>query len=573
MRKITGLPGAKGQTIGNILRMKPDSIVVKKEVVDIEGEIHKFRMAQQTYGNELDKLYEETLITLGEDAAAILKAYKMILFDEEFFKKALKRVQDERISIDYAISEEQKAVSKMFQMINDPYMRERGADIENVCKELIAYINGKDPATDQIIYDRDFIVVAEDLSPADTIRIDKKYLRGMITERGGITSHTVILAKTLGIPAVVGATGIMEATENASKIFLNGGEGYAYLDPEDSFIKEYGVIKKRQEKEMELYDKAAIKQAITLDGIPISVCTNSGDMESIEGFREDICDGVGLFRTEFLYMSEKDYPTEEKQYEIYKQMALKTNGKELIIRTLDIGGDKQLDYMNLPSESNPFLGYRAIRICLDRKEIFLTQLRAILRASNYGHVKIMFPMIVTVEELRMAKQMVKTAMTQLEERNIPYNKEIETGIMIETPASVLISDKLAKEADFFSIGTNDLIQYTTATDRMNDKVQYLYDVCNLSVLKAVYQVIQNGHKAGIKVGMCGEAASDERLTPVWLGFGLDEFSMVPGQIGRIKYILGKLSKKEAEKLVAKVLELDTIHEVKEVLNQNIKEIS
>jgi phosphotransferase system enzyme I (PtsI) len=567
MKKFTGLAGAGGRELLQAVVLYREKLVLEEKMVeDCEKEVERFKKVQHEYAEELDKLYRATLADSGEQAANIFKAYRVITCDDVFFKKPLKEVWEKHISIDYAIGKEKEKVSAKFAAMSDPYMKERGNDIRNVCDEMIRRLNGVNSAEKQIRNLREpFILVAEDLTPEDTIRIDKTYLRGFITEKGGITSHVVILAKTLGIPAVVGATGIMQDVRPGQMLYIDGDDGYGIIEPEEAFISAFHNKKLRMDEQKKLYAAMANKPAITMDGRRVAVCINSGDVESRRNFQVEQCDGVGLFRTEFLFMNQHDYPDEELQFKTYKEIAEIARGKEVIIRTLDIGGDKQLDYMNFPSENNPFLGYRAIRICLDRKEVFLTQLRAILRASVFGNIKIMFPMIVTIEELRQAKQMVETAKNLLCAEEIAFNENIPIGIMIETPAAVLISDKLAKEADFFSIGTNDLIQYTTATDRMNEKVQYLYDSCNLSVLRAIETVIRNAHEAGIPVGMCGEAASDERLTPLLLAMGLDEFSVVPARVGKIKYLIRRCDLGKLSKLVEQVLGSDSIAEVKVLL--------
>jgi phosphotransferase system enzyme I (PtsI) len=403
------------------------------------------------------------------------------------------------------------------------------------------------------------------LTPEDTIRLDRARLGGFITEKGGATTQAVLLAKVIGIPAVVGAAGIVERVSNGQLIYINGDEGYAIVEPDAAFLESFSVKKEVLERQKTQFDGIAAQQAVSIDGRAVHVCVNAGDTDSLRALDMEKCDGVGLFRTEFLFMGQRGYPDEEVQFSVYRELVQKAKGKEVVIRTLDIGGDKQLDYMGIPAESNPFLGYRAIRICLDRHEMFQTQLCAILRASAYGLVKIMFPMIVTCEELLEAKAAVEKAKAALRARRLSFDEETQIGIMIETPASVLISDKLARHADFFSIGTNDLIQYTTATDRMNEKVQYLYDPCNLSVLRAIATAIENGHAAGIAVGMCGEMASDERLLPLLFGLGLDEFSVVPSQVGRLKYKIQKLNYADLQKRCISVLQADSIDEVKNIL--------
>lgn len=567
MKKFTGLAGAGGRDVLKGVILRKEKLVLEKRIVeDTMSEVERFKKVQHEYAEELDGLYRAALADIGEKAANIFKAYRVITCDDVFFKKPIKLVQEEHINIDYAIEQEKEKVSAKFAAMSDPYMKERMGDIRNVCDEIIRRLGGVKSVEEQIRKIREpFILVAEDLSPEDTIRIDKTYLRGFITEKGGITSHVVILAKTLGIPAVVGATGIMQDVRPDQLLYINGDDGYGILEPDQAFISAFRQEKIRLDEQKRRYAAMAGEPAVTADGRKVAVCINSGDIESCKKFRVDQCDGVGLFRTEFLFMNQRDYPDEELQFKAYKEIAEAAQGKEVIIRTLDIGGDKQLDYMRFPKENNPFLGYRAIRICLDREVVFLTQLRAIVRASAFGNIKIMFPMIVTLEELRQAKEMVKKAQDLLRSEGIAFNENIPVGIMIETPASVLICDKLAKEADFFSIGTNDLIQYTTATDRMNEKVQYLYDPCNLSVLRAIDTVIRNAHRVGIPVGMCGEAASDGRLTPLLLAMGLDEFSVVPAQVGKIKYIIRRCDPGKLSGLVGQVLASDSIDEVKTLL--------
>lgn len=567
MKRYEGLPGAYGQAMGKaVLKKKEETAVICRTISDAQEEVERFKRVQAEYSKELDELYAETLERLGQDSAEIFKAYKMIANDDYFFQNAVQETCEKHINIDYAIEQEKRKTCAMFAEMEDTYMRERAADIENVCDELIARLNGISSKESSLKQEKEpFIVVARDLTPADTVRLDKTNLRGFITEKGGVTSHVVILAKTLGIPAIVGAAGVLEGVEDGVSVYINGTEGYAVAEPDEALRKQYEQEKEKIKLKAEHFREMAKKEARTMDGRHILVCVNAGDSESIEEFHAENCDGIGLFRTEFLYMNERDYPSEEIQFEVYRKVLEKASGKEVIIRTLDIGGDKQLDYMELPKEDNPFLGYRAIRLCLDRKDVFKTQLRALLRASVYGNMKIMFPMIVMPEELREAKEVLEEAKKELLHEGKKYSENIPVGIMIETPAAVLLSDRLAKEADFFSIGTNDLIQYTTATDRMNEKVQYLYTSRNLSVLRAIQLVIQNGHREHIPVGMCGEAASDEDLVPVLLGLGLDELSMVPSQVGRVKSLVCSSKYQKLKEFAEKVLDQDTISGVERIL--------
>lgn len=569
MKRIQGLRGARGQAVGKCVISK-DTLykIERKEADDPCREVEKLETARKDYCKELEHLYENSAGEIGKASADIVLAYQEIVKDDIFFGKCTERVQKEKINIEYVLEEEKKRVIQLFCGMKDPYMKDRGADIEHVCNALIKKMLGVTDVyekTDGI--EEAFILIAKDLAPTDTIRLDKTYLKGLVTEKGGQTSHTVILAKALGIPAVVGAVRILEQAAANDIICINGETGEVIVQPEEGILDEYIKMQNKAEEQDRIFRGLEKEKAETKDGHVISICLNAGDKEGMEKLDMSVCDGIGLFRTEFIYMSAKQYPSEQMQFQIYKALAEKAEGKEVVIRTLDIGGDKQIDYMELPPEANPFLGHRAIRICLERKEIFKTQLRAILEASAFGTLSIMFPMIVSIEELRAAKQLLEECKGELEEKGILYDKEIKTGIMIETPAAVLLSDRLAEEADFFSIGTNDLIQYMTASDRMNEKVQNLYRICNISVLRAIKMTVENAHKAGIKVSMCGEAASDEKMVPVWLGIGIDKLSMVRAQTARIKYMIRHFSIERAKDIAAGVFEMDRVEDIEKYLEE------
>lgn len=566
MIEIKGLAGARGKVLLKAVVLDKRSPRPERGTVsDPEQEIARFEAVRATYTQDLLALQQKALGATGQEAADIMKAYADIAGDHLFFKKPIKLIGEEGVDAPWAVAQERDKVCGKFSAMEDEYMKSRADDIRNVCDELIRRLCGIGGLVDS--GEGAAVFVAEDLTPEDTVRLDKSRLGGFITERGGVTSHAVILAKTLGIPAVVGASGILGAISSGQRIYLDGDTGVAVIDPDEQTIASFHTANEAQTALQQRWQTAALHPAVTKDGHRVSVCVNSGDTDSLKRFQADQCDGVGLFRTEFLFMDQSDYPSEELQYQAYRMAAEAAQGKEVIIRTLDIGGDKQLGYMELPREDNPFLGYRAIRICLDREQVFLTQLRALLRAALHGQIKIMFPMIVTLEELRQAKAMVARARENLTREGIPCAQEVPLGIMIETPAAVLMSDALAEEADFFSIGTNDLIQYTTATDRMNERVQYLYDPCNLSVLRSIHKVIENGHKAGIPVGMCGEVASDERLLPLLLAMGLDEFSVVPAQVGRVKSLIQNADFAALGTLPEQVLRQREIDEVKRILKQ------
>ena len=569
MNLLQGLTGAAGCASGTAVVIENQNITIEKRLVkESETEIAGIQEARKKYDLQLLELETKAEKEVGEEGAGIFMAYREMLSDDVFFDKIFNRIRLEKVNAEYAIDQERAELAGLFEKMDDAYLKERATDINNVCMELIAVIQKVDRGMG---FDRslgcDLIAVAEDLTPADTIKMDKSILKGIITETGGVTSHTVILAKTLGIPAIVGAKGARAAVSTGDVVLVYGDEGKVVICPGEAEKKDFETRLEQEDRKKALFDSAKSRPAVTLDGKSVRVNINSGDSDSIANFNCDECDGIGLFRTEFIYMDHRDYPTEEEQFEIYRSMAQMNQGKELIIRTLDIGGDKQLEYMDLPKESNPFLGYRAIRLCLERVDVFKTQLRAILRAGAYGDVKIMFPMIVNLEELLRAKEILEEAKEELKAEGVDFRADIPVGIMIETPAAVLLSDKLAEEVSFFSIGSNDLIQYTTASDRMNERVQSLYDSFNISVLRSIRMVCENAARHGADVGICGEAASDTKLVPLWVAMGVDELSMVPSQVAKVKYIIGKLSKKEMERELAEVLSLGRIQDVKDRLTE------
>ncbi|MDL2210882.1 phosphoenolpyruvate--protein phosphotransferase [Desulfovibrio sp. OttesenSCG-928-O18] len=569
MTELQGISGAPGCAMGVAVVKHAGKIVPERRTIDDPAkEIERFHAAKDTHMQRLETLYAKTLESLGEKEAEIFRAHQIILQDEYFFGQALDRVKNDLVAVDYAIEEEKKGVAAAFAGMDDEYLKERLTDIETVCYELVCILNGHSDDFASLPQNADgVILVAEDLTPADTVRMDKNLLRGLVTEKGGATSHTVILAKALGIPAIVGAKDLPAHIKNGDTLIVDGGTGRICVNPSPEQLREHEKASAEEERRREGYEKAKREKAVTLDGKIVCVNVNTGDADSLRGFDKDVCDGVGLFRTEFLYMDHADYPTEDEQFAVYKNMAEKAGGKEVIIRTLDIGGDKQLGYMCLPVEDNPFLGYRAIRICLDRPEVFNAQLRAILRASVYGDVKIMFPMIVSLDEVHAAKAATRRAMDELKAEGVPFNENIKQGIMIETPASVFISDQLAKNVDFFSIGSNDLIQYVTASDRMNDKIQHIYDNCNVSVLRAIRTVTESAAKAGIPVGICGEVASEMRLVPLWAALGITELSVAPALVGRVKYVLQRTSAAKARQDLATLFDCESANEARALLDR------
>lgn len=544
----------------------------KYRIDDIDAEISRFLKAQSFCEARINALIDNN-DNAEKSALEILKAYRTILRDNVFFKKPISRLESEKINIEYLVYDECKKAAAKFLSFEDSYLRERASDIENVCNELILVMMGVDiDFKINIDSHEGAVVVANDLTPTETMNMDKSFLQAFITEKGGATSHTVILAKTLGIPAIVGLQGATALINGGDLLLVDAFNGLITVNPEAHRIAEFQKLYEDFNTKLKKYDEDIESPAITIDNRSVNVNVNIGDPDSIQSFDATICDGIGLFRTEFIYMNQKDFPDEETQYLMYRDIAERAFGKEVIIRTLDIGGDKQADYMNLPKEENPFLGYRAIRFSLDRRDIFHTQLRAILRASAYGNVKIMFPMIVNVEELRRAKECVEEAKHSLEVDGIKFNKDIPVGIMIETPAAVLASDKLAPESSFFSVGSNDLIQYITATDRLNDKVQYLYDSCNLSVLQAIKMVAHNAKAANIPWGICGEVASEDRLIPLWVTLGISELSVPQVSVGKVKYLIRKIDCNNLNPEFERIFEMSLIEEAKHKLDDILSKL-
>jgi len=564
---IKGIGASPGIAIGMaFVKKDPEVIVQKKTIVNVIGEIEKFNAAIEKARNEIKILYENTLKTVGEEEAKIFEAHMMMLDDPEVFGKVREKIKAESVNAEWIIKEVTDMFVQIFESMEDQYLKERVADLKDVTNRVTRILLGVE-LVDLTNISEDVIIVSEDLTPSDTAQMNKEMVLGFITEIGGRTSHSVIMARTLEIPAVVAAQGIMKSVKTGDIIAFNGEEGIIVINPDEEIIAKF----RKEREDIDNFKKSLESlrgcKTVSKDGFEVELVANIGTPKDVDGILRNDGEGVGLYRTEFLYMDRDMLPTEEEQFEAYKEVAEKLGNKPVIIRTLDIGGDKELPYLELPEEMNPFLGYRAIRLCLDRKDIFKTQLRALLRASAYGNIKIMFPMISSIEELREAKAILEEAKEELYKEDIPYNSQIEVGIMVEIPAVAVLSDIFAKEVDFFSIGTNDLIQYTTAVDRGNRKIAHLYNQFHPALLRLIKTVIENGHKEGIWVGMCGEVAGDPKLIPVLLGMGLDEFSMSPISILRARWIINNLSKKEMEEVVNKVINLPTASEVEDLLEK------
>lgn len=566
---MKGIGTSPGIALGNILVYKePEITINKKQIQDIDEEIDRLEKAIKTGMKQIEKLYEKTLNNVGKEEAEIFNAHKMMIEDPEFIGDVKETIKSQEVNAEWAVKNVADKFIKIFENIEDEYLRERALDLKDVSNRLLRIL--LDIQTmDLGSLEEECIIVAEDLTPSDTAQMNKEMVIGFVTELGGKTSHTSIMARTLEIPAISGLKDITNEVKNGDFVIIDGKEGLVLLNPSEEEIKTYEQKKKDyQEFKLKLKDMKG-KESISKDGVKVEIAANIGTPKDVDKVIENDGEGIGLYRTEFLYMDSKTLPTEEEQFEAYKIVAERLEGKPVVIRTLDVGGDKDIPYLDLPEEMNPFLGYRAIRLCLDRTDMFKTQLRALLRASAFGNIKIMFPMISNIKEIRDAKKILEEAKEELRKENIPFNEDIEVGIMVEIPAVAVHSDIFAKEVDFFSIGTNDLIQYTLAVDRGNQDISYLYNQYHPAVLKLIKMTIENGHKEGIWVGMCGEAAGDEKLIPLLLGMGLDEFSMSSSSILRARWIINNTSKSEIESMLDEILSLPTAEDVEKFIDEKI----
>lgn len=566
MYKGTG--ASPGIALGKALVIEHSELVIEKKSIDnIEEEIQKLENAVKVSKEELTKVKEKALLELGEHEAEIFEAHLLVLEDPELIDSAISKIRDEKVNADYALNEIKEMFVAMFESMDNEYMRERAADIKDVTNRVLRHILGI-KVVDLAGLDEEVVLIAHDLTPSDTATMNKSMVLGFLTDIGGRTSHTAIMARTLEIAAVVGLNDITKKVKDGDYIVFNGDTGEVIVNPDEEIIAKYASLKVEFEEYRKSLELLKGQKSVTTDGRHVELAGNIGSPNDIEGLIKNDAEGVGLYRTEFLYMDKEDaFPTEEEQYEAYKAVLEGMDNKPIVIRTLDIGGDKELPYFEMEPEMNPFLGYRAIRLCLDKKDIFKTQLRALYRASVHGKLRIMFPMISSLEELLDAKEVIKEVLKELDEENIAYSKDVEVGMMIEIPSAAVISDVLAKHVDFFSIGTNDLIQYTCAVDRMNQKISHLYNQFNPAVLRLIKMVIDNAHKEGKWVGMCGESAGDQRMIPILLGFGLDEFSMSPISILPARKLITSLSYADMQKFADEILSMGTAKEIKEYVNK------
>lgn len=518
-----------GIAIGRISYLKKSREIVKRTIISDTGkELARFEAARQAAILQLEELYEQAAAKVGEANAMIIQIHQMMLEDLDYLEAVNNMIENQGVTAEYATSVTGDSFSLKFSSMEDEYMRERAADVLDISERVIKILRKEKQTAPSP--KGPVIIASDDLAPSETIQLDKEMVLSFLTKYGSLNSHTAILARTMNIPAVIGLQdGLTEAWDGKTAV-VDGFTGTVYLDPDEKTLKEMEEKKRREEEKKELLFSLKGKENLTKDGKAIQIYANIGNSSDIGAVLENDAGGIGLFRSEFLYLEKSDYPTEEEQFSVYKYVAESLAGKKVIIRTLDIGADKQVPYFDLPREENPALGYRAIRICLTRKELFKTQLRALYRASVFGNISIMFPMITSLKEVLEIKEVAAEVKAELKKAGIPYKENLELGIMLETPAAVLISDLLAQEVDFFSVGTNDLTQYTTAVDRQNPMLDKFYDPHHLSILRMLKLAADNAHKNGKWIGICGELAGDLSLTEAFLSIGIDELSVSPALI-------------------------------------------
>lgn len=567
MMRLTGIGASEGISIGRALLYTEEKIDMEKlkvSEIPVEAEILKLEDGMKKTKIQLLAIRERVKEKLGEDKASIFDAHIELLEDEDLLLEVKDRIKTQSMSAAYALNEGIEEYCNLLSKLDDEYMRERASDLRDIGSRWIKNILGI-KIKDLSNLEPDTIVVTHDLTPSDTAQLDLEHCIGFITEIGGKTAHSAIMARSLEVPAIVGVGSIMNTIKENETVVIDGEKGEFFLSPTEEIIKEYKVLREKFLSEKEELKKLKNLSATTTDGRTVMVQGNIGKPEDVDAVIDAGAEGIGLYRTEFLFMDTDHMPTEEEQYRAYKVVVEKMKGKPVTIRTMDIGGDKILPYLNLPKEMNPFLGYRAIRISLTHQDMFKTQLRAILRASAYGQVKIMYPMVCSINEIRKSNQILEECKKELDELGKLYDRNIKVGIMVETPSTAMIAYKFAKEVDFFSIGTNDLTQYFLAVDRGNEKVSSLYSAYNPAVLEAIQKVIDAGHDRGISVSMCGEFAGDKKATEILLGMGLDSFSMSASSILGVKKKIIDSSYTEAQKYRDLILSKDTPEEVLECL--------
>lgn len=550
---------SKGIVIGKACVIEKTDLTPESYVLESkEEEINKFETALNEAKAEISNLAKDSEIFAG---------HNMIVEDITLYDAVIGKINDEEQNAQIAVSNAIEEISNIFKMMDDEYMKERAADVKDVGSRIISKLKGIDVNPFENIKE-EVVLIAEDLTPSDTALIDLKLVKGFITELGGVTSHVSIIARNLGLPALVGVNGIMSSVLDNDIIAMDASKGNIIVNPDSNELEEYKILEEKFKKEEEMLKKLENLKAVTTDGREVQLCANVGNILDIQMAVKHNIDGIGLFRSECVYMENTHFPTEDEQFEIYKEAAVLCEGKEVTIRTLDIGGDKSLPYYKFDFEENPFLGWRAIRISLELKDVFKAQLKAILRASAFGYIRIMYPMIISIEEILEANKILEECKQELRDLGIKFDENIEVGMMIETPASVILADEFAKYVDFFSIGTNDLTQYMLVVDRGNKRISNMYNSFHPVVLQSIKKVIEAGHKENIKVGMCGEFASDAKAAKILLGLGLDEFSMSASEINNVKKQILETSFTDAKNYANEVLSKTTVESIMDFLQNN-----
>ena len=571
---LQGIAASDGIAIAKVYTLtEPDLSFTKISVEDTDNEISRLEEALVVSTKEIELIKETALKNLGEEEAQVFEAHLMVLSDPELVGQVKDAITSQKVNAEHALKEVSDMFISIFAGMEDnPYMQERAADIRDVSKRILANLLGVKIPSPATIKD-EVVVVAGDLTPSDTAQLNRQYVKAFVTDIGGRTSHSAIMARSLEIPAIVGTKEITSLAKDGDLIIIDGLSGDVFLNPSEEVVAEYRAKAEAFAAQQAEWEKLKDADTFTKDGHQVELAANIGTPKDLEGVIHNGAEGVGLYRTEFLYMDSHDMPTEEDQFEAYKAVLEGMNGKPVVVRTMDIGGDKELPYLPLPHEMNPFLGYRAIRISLNEPEMFRTQLRALLRASVYGKLRIMFPMIATLNDFRGAKALLLEEKAKLVAEGVAVSDDIQVGIMIEIPAAAVLAHQFAKEVDFFSIGTNDLIQYTMAADRMNERVSYLYQPYNPSILTLIKHVIDSAHKEGKWAGMCGEMAGDQTAVPLLVGLGLDEFSMSASSVLKTRSLISKLTLEEMKALADKAInECATVQEVEALVEEAVSKL-
>ena len=571
---LQGIAASDGIAIAKVYTLtEPDLSFTKISVEDTDNEISRLEKALEVSTKEIELIKETALKNLGEEEAQVFEAHLMVLSDPELVGQVKDAITSQKVNAEHALKEVSDMFISIFAGMEDnPYMQERAADIRDVSKRILANLLGVKIPSPATIKD-EVVVVAGDLTPSDTAQLNRQYVKAFVTDIGGRTSHSAIMARSLEIPAIVGTKEITSLAKDGDLIIIDGLSGAVFLNPSEDVVAEYRAKAEAFAAQQAEWEKLKDADTFTKDGHQVELAANIGTPKDLEGVIHNGAEGVGLYRTEFLYMDSHDMPTEEDQFEAYKAVLEGMNGKPVVVRTMDIGGDKELPYLPLPHEMNPFLGYRAIRISLNEPEMFRTQLRALLRASVYGKLRIMFPMIATLNDFRGAKALLLEEKAKLVAEGVAVSDDIQVGIMIEIPAAAVLAHQFAKEVDFFSIGTNDLIQYTMAADRMNERVSYLYQPYNPSILTLIKHVIDSAHKEGKWAGMCGEMAGDQTAVPLLVGLGLDEFSMSASSVLKTRSLISKLTLEDMKALADKAInECATVQEVEALVEEAVSKL-